>query len=331
MAGYRSEVIMKTKITLVVFIAILFQYNVAAADSSPKAGQLKRTPWGHPDIQGFFTYRTITPLERPQELGDKAVLTAKEAAEWTAKENLRQNRDLIDDKKGGAGYAPGVISYNEFWYERGDDVIESRRTSLIYDPPNGRLPPSASVARERRSERMAMMRGKIGVEARPLAERCLMSFGSTVPMLPRSYNNNIQIVQTKDHVMILNEMIHLARIIPFTDAYSGMPKWEGDSIARWENDELIIETTNFYYDSNFRGYTPEMKLVEHIRRIDDKTLSYDFTVNDPNAWTQPWSAKFPLQQIDEPVFEYACHEGNIGLESVLQGLLREDEEKNWWL
>ncbi len=287
---------------------------------------MPRTPWGHPDFQGFFTYRTITPLQRPSELGNKAVLTPAEAAEWAAKENLRQNRDLIDDKKGGAGYAPGVISYNEFWYERGDDVIGSRRTSLIYDPPNGQLPKSTESSRERRRQQAAMRRGKIGVEARPLAERCLMSFGSTVPMLPRSYNNNIQIVQTKDHIMILYEMIHLARIIPFTDTYSGLAKWEGDSIARWEDDTLIVETSNFYYHSNYRGYTPEMKLIERFRRVDANTLDYDFTVNDPNTWVQPWSAKFPLSQIDEPVFEYACHEGNIGLESVLQGLLAESEE-----
>ena len=298
---------------------------VNAQNDSPT---VKRMPWGHPDFQGFFTYRTITPLQRPTELGDKAVLTPAEAAEWAAQENLRQNRDLIDDKKGGAGYAPGVISYNEFWYERGDDVVESRRTSLIYDPPNGRLPATVNTAGERRRALMANQRGKIGVEMRPLAERCLMSFGSTVPMLPRSYNNNIQIVQTPDHIMILNEMIHLARIIPFSATYSGIPKWEGDSIARWEGNTLIIETTNFYYHSNFRGYTPEMKLVERIERISDGALMYDFTVNDPNTWATTWSAKFPLNQIDEPVFEYACHEGNIGLVSVLGGLLREDAESN---
>jgi len=311
--------IMKCSVHSITLGFLLLPY-IALAQSSQ---QIPRMAWGHPDFQGFFTYRTITPLQRPTEFGDKAVLTPEEAAEWAAKENLRQNRDLIDDKKGGAGYAPGVISYNEFWYERGDDVIESRRTSLIYDPPNGRMPPTTDASRERRSKINAKYRGAVGVEARPLAERCLMSFGSTVPMLPRSYNNNIQIVQTKDHVMILNEMIHLARIIPFTDTYSGAPKWEGDSIARWDGDELIIETTNFYYHTNYGGYTPEMKLVERISRIDKDTLSYDFTVNDPNTWTKPWSAKLPLHQIDEPVFEYACHEGNIGLVSVLGCLLHE--------
>ena len=234
---------------------------------------------------------------------------------------------MIDDKKGGAGYAPGVISYNEFWYERGDDVIDSRRTSLIYDPPNGRMPPKIKAAREGRSPLAAKNLGDIGVEQRPLSERCLMSFGSTVPMIPRSYNNNIQIVQTKDHIMILNEMIHLARIIPYTDTFSGMPKWEGDAIAHWEDDVLIIETTNFYYPRNFAGYTSEMKLIERISRVDADTLTYDFTVTDPNTWTKSWSAKFPLRKIEEPIFEYACHEGNIGLVSVLKGLLRDDEER----
>ena len=316
----------KTHFGLQIITAFILLLYIATAQSAAKE-DIPRMPWGHPDIQGFFTYRTITPLQRPVELADKAVLTPEEAAEWTEKENLRQNRDLIDDKKGGAGYAPGVISYNEFWYERGDDMIDSRRTSLIYDPPNGRMPPSANN-RDRRSRFSSMPRGEIGVEQRPLAERCLMSFGSTVPMLPRSYNNNIQIVQTKDHIMILNEMIHLARIIPFTDKFSGAPKWEGDSIAHWEDDVLIIETTNFYWPSNFGGYTPEMKLVERISRVNDGTLMYDFTVDDPNVWATTWSAKFPLREIEEPIFEYACHEGNIGLTSVLGGLLQEDAERN---
>ncbi len=283
---------------------------------------IKRTAWGHPDIQGFFTYRTITPLQRPTEFGNKAVLSPEEAAEWAAKENRRQNRDLIDDKKGGAGYAPGVISYNEFWYERGDDVIESRRTSLIYDPPNGRMPPRTKEANERRREMAQVRKESAGVEARPLAERCLMSFGGTVPMVPKSYNNNIQIVQSKDHVMILNEMIHMARIIPYSDTFSGTPKWEGDAIARWENDVLVIETKNFYYDYNYSGSTKDMSLVERISWVDGDTLNYDFTITDPKTWTQPWSAKLPLQRTGEPVYEYACHEGNYGLEGVMEGWRR---------
>jgi len=297
---------------------LLFLSQLSTAQNQ----NLSRMAWGHPDIQGLFTYRTITPLQRPSEFGNKATLTPEEAAEWTTKENRRQNRDLIDDKKGGAGYAPGVISYNEFWYERGDNVIESRRTSLIYDPTNGRMPPRTKEANERRRKMMETRKESNGVEARPLAERCLMSFGGTVPMVPKSYNNNIQIVQTKEHVMILNEMIHLARIIPYSDTFSGTPKWEGDSIARWENDILIIETKNFYYDFNYGGSTKDMALVERISKADDDTLMYDFTVTDPKTWSQPWSAKLPLQRSGEPVYEYACHEGNYGLVGIMEGWRR---------
>lgn len=307
--------LIKIVTVLPTFLAIFVESCFAAG-----ANDLPRTSWGHPDFQGLYTYRTITPLQRPQELGDKAVLTPEEAAEWAAKENLRQNRDLIDDKKGGAGYAPGVISYNEFWYERGDDVIKSRRTSLIYDPPNGRLPPASQSRNQRRRMNRS---GIIGPETRPLAERCLMSFSGTVPMVPSSYNNNIQIVQTKDHVMILNEMVHQARIIPYTDKFTGIPRWEGESIAHWEGDMLIINTQNFYYDRNFAGASKDMKLVERIKRTDKNTLEYDFTVDDPNTWSKPWSAKFPLKYTGQPIYEYACHEGNYALPSVLQGLLNE--------
>lgn len=290
---------------------------------------IKRTAHGHPDFQGFFTYRTITPLQRPPELADKEFLTPEEAAEWEAFENQRQNRDLIVDSVGGAGYPPGVISYNEFWYERGDEAIASRRTSLIYDPPNGRMPPRTPAAIERGREEAMMRKLSLGVEARPLAERCLMSFGGTVPMVPKSYNNNLQIVQTKDHVMILNEMIHLARIIPFADEFSGNPKWEGDSIARWEGDTLVIETRNFYYYANYSGATQDMKLVERISWVDDNTLQYDFTIDDPNTWTQPWSAKFPLTRSADPVYEYACHEGNHGLAGVMAGWRRYESMGLW--
>jgi hypothetical protein len=307
----------KTMANLVIICSSIC--TVVSFANESKAQDIPRTPWGHPDFQGFYTYRTITPLQRPRELADKSVLSAEEAAEWAAQENLRQNRDLIDDRVGGAGYAPGVISYNEFWYERGDDVIDSRRTSLIYDPPNGRIPSTTAAAQERRREQFEISRASIGVEARPLAERCLMSFGGTIPMIPKSYNNNVQIVQTQDHIMILYEMIHLARIVPFTSKFSGQAKWEGDAIAQWEGDTLIIKTENFYYDSNYGGSTKAMKLVERIKRIGENTLDYDFTIEDPNTWTTPWSAKFPLQEINEPIFEYACHEGNIGLTSVMSG------------
>lgn len=296
---------------------------LAAQGVAQQSSEIPRTEYGHPDLQGTYTYRTITPLNRPPELANKEVLTAEEAREWEEYENRRQNRDLIIDSVGGAGYPPGVISYNEFWYERGTETIESRRTSLIYDPPNGRIPESNASGRERAAEIAENRRLSIGPEARTLADRCLMNSNAGPPLVPGSYNNNIQIVQTQDHVMILSEMIHRARIIRFDDEHqSRHAKWDGDSIARWDGDTLVIHTENFYYDVNARGTSPSMSVEERFRRLDDQTLEYDFTIQDPLSWDESWSARFPMREISDPVYEYACHEGNHGLTGILAGWRR---------
>ncbi len=291
---------------------------------SAQSSSLPRTAHGDPDLQGIYTYRTLTPLNRPVELADRAVLTEEQAREWAAYENRRQNRDLIIDSVGGAGYPPGVISYNEFWYERGRETVADYRTSLVYDPPNGRVPDLNSVGRERARARAEARRLSIGPEGRTLADRCIRSNGAGPPLVPGSYNNNIQIVQTRDHVMILSEMVHRARIIPFADEHQSrnIRRWDGDSIARWEGDTLVIETRNFFYDDNPRGLSREAVIEERISRLDDNTLDYDFTVTDPRTWDQSWSARFPLRQIDDPIYEYACHEGNHGLTGILAGWRR---------
>ncbi len=284
---------------------------------------IPRTEYGHPDIQGTYTYRTLTPLNRPPELADKPTLTAQEAEEWAAYERQRQNRDLIIDSVGGAGYPPGVISYNEFWYERGVDTIADLRTSLIYDPANGRMPGLNAVGKERAALREEEVRMSAGPEARTLADRCLMSGGGGPPLIPGSYNNNIQIVQTKDHVMIVSEMIHRARIIPFATEHSTKQlKWDGDSIAHWDGDTLVIDTKDFYYEYNSRGTSEKMQLQERITRLDENTLDYDFTIEDPLSWDQSWSARVPLRITDMPLYEYACHEGNHGLAGILAGWRR---------
>ncbi len=295
--------------------------------SSPALAQtddIPRTASGVPDLQGIYTYRTLTPLNRPAELSSKEVLTAAEAEEWQAYENRRQNRDLIIDSVGGAGYPPGVISYNEFWYERGIETIADRRTSLVYDPPSGRVPSLNAAGRERANLRAENRRLSAGPEARTLADRCLRSNGAGPPLVPGSYNNNIQIVQTDTHVMILNEMVHRARIIPFADEHQtrNIRRWDGDSIARWDGDTLIIHTKNFFYDDNPRGLSTDGVVEERIRRLDADTLDYDFTVSDPRSWDESWSARFPLRRIEDPIFEYACHEGNHGLLGILAGWRR---------
>jgi hypothetical protein len=224
---------------------------------------------------------------------------------------------------GGAGYPPGVISYNNFWYERGENTVADRRTSLIYDPSNGRMPSLNSIGRQRAQIRSENRRLSIGPEGRTLADRCLMSGGAGPPLVPGAYNNNIQIVQTKDHIMILSEMIHRARVIRIDGAHQTRHvKWDGDSIARFEGDTLVINTRHFYHHDNGRGSSDEMILEERIKRVDGDTLEYDFTIEDPKSWDTSWSARFPLRQIDYPIYEYACHEGNHGMVGILAGWRR---------
>ena len=242
-----------------------------------QSSDIPRTEYGVPDFQGTYTYRTLTPLNRPRELVDKEVLTREEAIEWQAFENRRQNRDLIIDSVGGAGYPPGVISYNNFWYERGIETIADRRTSLIYDPPNGRMPPTNAAGQQRRAEISEMRRLSLGPEARTLSDRCLLMGG--LPMTSGAYNNNMQLIQTKDHIVIVNEMIHRARIIRLdSEHHTRQLKWSGDSIAHWEGDTLVIHTQHFYQNQNGRGSSASLKLEEGLLWIDEITLEYVFSM-----------------------------------------------------
>ena len=313
-------------------VATLSVLAVTMLIPAPAAGQSRkwtppRTPDGKPDIQGTFTFSTITPLQRPEALAGKDVLTAAEAAAFEASENKRQNRDLFDPEKGAPslGYAPrsqgGVLSYNEFWYERGSQVTEDRRTSLIVDPPDGRIPFTAAT-RARNAELAARNNSSFAdsYEDRSLADRCIIGFNSGPPMISSTYNNNVQIFQTPGYVVILNEMIHDARIIP-TDGrpHGTIPRWTGDSRGRWEGDTLVVETINFRRETSLPGSSAATRLVERFTRVDPKTVRYEFTVTDPTTYTRPWTAVMPLRAIDELLFEYACHEGNYALRGILAG------------
>ena len=322
-----------------VLAVVLFTLGLAAcqrqatdADGSGPA----RTPWGEPNLQGVWTYKTITPLQRPRELAGKEVLTDEEAANYEREENLRLNRDLVDPAKGGAIYPPesqgGVVPYNDFWYDRGTEVIASNRTSLIVDPPDGRLPPLTPEA-QRIADATPPREDQRGRpfadshEDRPLSERCLM-MGNPVPMLSGAYNNNVQLFQTPGYVVLLNEMIHDIRIIPL-DGRPPFPghvrQWLGDSRGRWEGNALVVETTNFTDKRSFRGSSENMSLVERFTRVDADTIAYEFTVNDADTWTEPWTVGFPLTKIQEEIYEYACHEGNYGITGVLGGARTDDK------
>ena len=285
-----------------------------------------RTSWGAPDLSGVWNYSTLTPLERPSALADKPQLTEEEAAAFAEEQLRRQNRDLIDSAEGGLNYAPesegGVVPYNEFWYDRGTTVITS--SSLLIDPPDGRLPPLTPEAQRRADAQREMgreeQRGRPradGAENRDIGDRCITRL---LPRMPGAYNNNYQIVQSESHVALLAEMNHDVRIIPL-DGSPHLPpdlrQWLGDSRGRWEGDTLVVETVNLR--AGGRGSSPDATLVERFTRVGPDTVAYEVTVNDPATWTGSWTAAFPLTKSDAEVYEYACHEGNYSLETVLRG------------
>ena len=336
---YRFLAATSTLCAVVVSVGVQLVWQVPGAEaqsakaSSKASGKALRTVDGQPDLQGVWDFRTITPLERPEALGNKQVLTDQEAAAFEAEENRRLNRDLIDSTKGGAQYpAGGVVPYNEFWYDRGDKVNGPKRTSLIVDPPNGRLPPrtpegqrrAAARAEDGRKNQAGRPRAD-SWEDRPLGERCIAGFNAGPPMTPGAYNNNVQIFQTAGSVAILSEMIHDARIVPLDGRpRHAVPLKHGESRGRWEGDTLVVETSNFAHETSLEGSSANMKLVERFTRVDPDTLLYEFTVNEPSEWTTPWTARISMVRSPDYVYEYACHEGNHGLAGVLAGA-RADE------
>ena len=293
-----------------------------------------RTPHGRPDIQGIFTFRTITPLQRPKELEGKTTLNAEEAATFEEYRNRRLNRDLFDPITGApwAGYQPrsegGVLSYNNFWYERGIELTKDKRTSLIVDPPDGRIPFKKGIIQKRAERRLKLISGfGDSYEDRSLSDRCIMGFNSGPPMISGSYNNNVQILQVPGYVVLLNEMVHNTRIIP-TDGrpHGKLRQWAGDSRGHWEGDTLVVDTINFLRETSLAGSSAGTHLVERFTRADADTVVYEFTVEDPNSYTRPWTAMMPLRRTDGPLYEYACHEGNYGLYNILAGARKKEKE-----
>lgn len=311
---------------------ILVAAAPVAAQSGNAADSL-RTPDGYPDLSGVWDFRTVTPIERPDEFADKEFLTAEEAATYAEARVLANNADLNREEKKVTNTSRGqvngtressdlALAYNDFWWDRGTSAVETGRTSLVIDPPNGRIPPLTEAGAARAAERLRInQRPTEGPEDRPLGERCITGFNSGPPMLPAAYNMNVQILQTADHVAILNEMVHNARIVPLNGSDHGMvvPLRTGVSRGRYEDDTLIVETKNFLGKTSFRNSTKNLNLTERFQRLSDNTLLYSFTVTDPTTWTEPWSVELPMRKSDLPMFEYACHEGNYGMEGTLTG------------
>jgi hypothetical protein len=283
-----------------------------------------RTPWGHVDLQGVWTNATLTPLERPASLAGKAFYTPEEAAAFE-RERLEQiNVDRAPRRAGEVG------AYNDVFFERGKPV-RSGRTSLIVDPPDGRIPAFTPEAQQKVDARRAYapLHPADGPEDRWLTERCLL-FGAAVPMLPEPYNSNYRIMQTPDAVVILVEMNHEARMIPLDGRPRLSPairQWTGDSRGRWEGDTLVVETTNLKFNHQSRfgvmyldGLSDgNLRIVERFSRVDANTLTYRATIEDPTVFVRPWTVEMSLSRSRGPMFEVACHEGNYGMRFILSG------------
>ena len=322
-----------TKQGLATFLMLTVTFVVAPQSVMAQSGDQTmpmRTPDGQPDVSGIFTFRTLTPMQRPQEFEGRETLTAEEAAAYEAAVRRRSNRDLFDPEKGAQGYAPrsegGVLSYNEFWYERGIELTSDKRTSLIIDPPNGRrpprVPPTPDPNRERLSPEEATARRYDSYENRSTGDRCIMGFNAGPPMQSSAYNNNVMIFQSPGYVTILNEMVHNARVIPIGDTTSPpFTQYSGVSRGHWEGEILVVQTTNFLRETSFvLGQTDSnLRLVERFTRVSPQILMYEATVDDPTVWSRAWTYQIPMTWNDQPVYEYACHEGNYGLYNILAG------------
>lgn len=293
----------------------------AVAKSGAAAWVPPRTMDGQPDLQGAWSYATLTPLERPTELAGKEFFTEEEAAEFA-----RQTQQRVStDRRDGGSQADVGRSYNEFWRDRG--TVRAGRTSMIVNPPDGRIPALTPDAKRLEDARAQVRTGPArGPEDRNLWERCITR---GLPMFPSSYNNNFQIIQVPGYVLILLEMIHDARIIPL-DGRAHIPQnirlWMGDSRGRWEGNTLVVDTTNFSEKTSFRGSSENLHLIERFTRTDAETLLYEFTLEDPASFTRPWTGVIPTTRITDPLYEYACHEGNHAMVSILAGA-RADEKK----
>ena len=289
----------------------------ATAAQGPSKSSVPRTPWGQPDLQGVWTNSTTTPLERPADLADKAVLTDEERRLRDAKVASQVSFDR-------AGALPGVGAYNEFWMERG---ALNHRTALVIDPPDGKIPALTAAGQARASALAADRKDHRDESFETLTayDRCI-SRSLPGAMLPGFYNHNYQIVQTRDYVVILVEMIHDARIVPLNGrphANAAIRSWLGDSRGRWEGDTLVIDTTNVN-DKVFErgvlfGVGGDVQLTERFRRTGANSMDYEFTVNAPTAFTRPWTVAAPMAKIDGSIYEYACHEGNYSVPNILKG------------
>ena len=340
-----SPVLMSAAVVVVVSSAAVLT-ACQVADNAPTVGgeASLRTPFGHPDLQGVWALQTLTPLERPAEFAGRATLTEEEAAkleEDAAREqrtevtladavaNRKLEREGLRPSTSGSTAAAASIAiygFNRVWHERGTRVTGTRQTSLLIDPPDGRMPPLTPAGEQTRVELLAAMEIPAGPEDRSLPERCILGLSQGPPMTPGGYNNNIHIFQTPDHVVIHKEMVHEARIIPLDGRpHHPLRQWRGTARGRWEGDTLVVETRNFNRQGaigfSLPSGNPDENLVtvERFTRVDAGTIRYEATATDPTVWTTPWTISYDMEKregAEALLFEYACHEGNAGAGGV---------------
>ena len=299
---------------------------VALLAPSPLAAQAARTSWGDPDISGYFTRSSVVPLERPQDLGEQEFYTPEEAA---AREAARMAAPDGPGERNRGTRGDVHYDFDQFGLSQFQNELSSNlRTSIVVDPPNGRIPEIVDAAVTRRDARRAVNQGHEydGPENRSLTERCVVWTSTLPPILPGGYNGNLQIFQAPGYVVIQGEMGD-PRVIP-TDgrqhSASDLQQYNGVAVGHWEGETLVVESSNFHEQSAWRNSSKNLKVTERFTRIDEDTVEYGFTVEDPETWAAPWSGVYPLAAIEGPLYEYACHEGNYGIANILSGQRAEE-------
>ncbi|MBM3772793.1 MAG: hypothetical protein FJW27_16175 [Acidimicrobiia bacterium] len=322
-----------------VMVAWLLAPVPVRTQSSPKAGAIPRKLDGRPDLQGYWTTQTFTPLQRPDRYANQPFLTDEEAARLTAllsQPNVDPLRGGIfaaadHDRESNVEQADPTHYDNAQWLTTSrPKTLTSRRTSLIVDPPNGRFPPLTEEGQKRAAARRAAVNFD-SYAGRPLQERCIVWTHEGPPMMPPPYNDVTQILQSAGYVTIVRELAtNLPRLIP-TDgrpsAAASIRQWGGISRGRWEGDTLVVETTNFSEKTAFQGATESLRVVERFTRVSADRIDYTFTVSDPATWTAPWTVELPMIRSEGPLHEYACHEGNYGLVNILRGARAADQKR----
>jgi hypothetical protein len=292
--------------------------KTTAAGSTAKTWIQPRTPWGDPDLQGItWNYATITPFERPEEFGGKDVLTDDEVAAF--------ERQTLERRRATQQTA------GQDWWDPGTKVMPTRQASLVVDPPNGRVPPVTPEAQKNAAARAKARRDRgpaDSPEVLSLNERCIVGAAAGPPIVPGPFNNDIQFIQTPAYIVIFTEMIHQARIVPMDGRPHGnLRDWMGDSRGHWDGNTLVVDTTNFTDRTNFRGSGEKLHLVERFTRVNENSLDYEFTADDPATWTRPWTVRIPMTKIDGLIYEFACHEGNArSLEGIFSATRAEEKK-----